>query len=469
MIKKAEIKSEKDHILVVLAGTDRNMSPSEINRSIGGYLKPHTIRDRLKDLVGDGKIIKTGDKRGTKYKIATAQGRVIRASLPAHESEEHRKGTFLISQPAKEVYKYVTSPLLDRINVGYQRVFLDEYQPNITSYLTEEDKTTLLALGQVENHAPGDGRLTQKIKSRLLTDISYNSSRLDGNTYSLLETEKLLRDGTATEGKTATEAQMLLNYQRACEFLFEPNEQIRLNRFVLFNLHAYLSEGLLGSPAAEGRLRTRAMRVDIAQSAYIPTSIPHIIEECFESILTKAQLIENPFEQAFFLLVQLPYLQPFEDVSKRVSRLAANIPLLREKLCPLSFIDVPEHLYTQALLGVYELADAALLRDVFLWAYRRSAMHNKAIRTSLGAPDPISVRYRDLITRSVRELVESKTSKAVVWPAIAWLLGKDIDPNEREELGREVEKQLLDLHEGNIERFNISQDDFDQWKSTWPD
>jgi DNA-binding HxlR family transcriptional regulator len=469
MIKKAEIKSEKDRILVLLAGTDRNMSPSEINRGIGGYLKPHTIRDRLKDLVSDGKIIKTGDKRGTKYKIAKAQGREIRAALPRLESEARREGTFLISEPAKEVYKYVTSPLLDRINVGYRKVFLDEYKPNITSYLTEEDKTTLLALGQVENYASGDGRLTQKIKSRLLQDISFNSSRLDGNTYSLLDTEILLRDGTPAEGKTATETQMLLNYQRAIEFLFEPNEQIRLNRYVLINLHAYLSESLLGSPAAEGRLRTRAMRVDIAQSAYIPTSMPTVIEECFEIILTKAKLIKNPFEQAFFLLVQLPYLQPFEDVSKQVSRLAANIPLLREKLRPLSFIDVPDHLYIQALLGVYELADVSLLRDVFLWAYRRSAMHNKTIMTSLGAPDPISVRYRSLITRSVRELVEAKTNRAVVWPAIAWLLGKDVDPNEREQLGREVEKQLLDLHEGNIKRFNISQEDFDQWKSTWQD
>ena len=469
MIKKAEIKSEKDRILVVLTSSNRTMSPSEINRSIGGYLKPHAIRDRLKDLVSDGKIIKTGDKRGTKYKIAEAQGRVIRAALPKLESETNREGTFLVSAPAKEVYRYVTSPLQDRINVGYQRVFLDEYKPNITSYLTEEDKTTLLALGQADGHSLDDAQLTQKIKDRLLTDIAFNSSRLDGNTYSLLDTERLLDDDTPSEGKTATETQMLLNYQSAIEFLFEPNEQIRLNRFVLINLHAYLSEGLLGSPAAEGRLRTRAMRVDIAQSVYIPTSIPHVIEECFEIILAKAERIENPFEQAFFLLVQLPYLQPFEDVSKRVSRLAANIPLLKEKLCPVSFIDVPEHLYIQALLGVYELADVALLRDVFLWAYRRSAMHNRAIRSSLGAPEPISLRHRALITSSVKELVESKTGKALVWPAIAWLLGKDIDPNEREELARVVEKQLLGLHEGNIERFSIAQDDFDQWKSTWED
>ena len=154
MIKQAEIQSEKDRILVVLAGVDRGMSPGEINRGIGGYLKPHTIRERLKDLVKDAQVIKSGEKRGTKYTIATEQGKEIRAALPKLVSDVQRKGTFTISQPAKEVYNYVTSPLADRINIGYQKSFLDEYEPNVTSYLTEEDKITLLALGQERPQDP---------------------------------------------------------------------------------------------------------------------------------------------------------------------------------------------------------------------------------------------------------------------------------------------------------------------------
>jgi len=467
MIKQAEIKSEKERILALLASTDRHMSPNEINRGIGGYLKPHTIRVRLKDLVADEKIITTGSKRGTKYKIAEALGSGIRASLPKRESGTRREGTFPISQAAKEVYKYVTSPLSSRINVGYQKTFLDEYQPNVSSYLNEDEKTTLLALGQVENQLYTGSDFAQKIHDRLLTDLVFNSSRLDGNTYSLLDADRLILDGAATDGKNARETQTILNHKGAVEFLLEPNEQIRLNNFVIINLHAYLSENLLGSPAAEGRLRTRAMRVDIAQSVYVPTSIPKVIEECFEMILDKARQIENPFEQAFFLLVQLPYLQPFEGDSRPVSRLAANIPLLRQKLRPLSFIDVPERLYTQALLGVYELTDIALLKDVFLWAYRRSALHNKAIQESLPPPDPITIRYRALIQRSVRELVEAKTGQALVAPAIAWLLGKDIVADERAELANTIQKELNTLHEDNIASFGISQDDFDQWKSTW--
>jgi len=467
LIKKAEIQSEKDRILAVLAGTDRYMSPNEINQGIGGYLKTHTIRVRLKDLVTEEKIITTGSKRGTKYRIVEALGSGIRASLPRLETETRSGGSFPISQPAREVFKYVTSPLSKRINIGYQRAFLDEYRPNVSSYLNAEDKITLLALGQIENQVYSGGDFTQKFQDRLLIDLSFNSSRLDGNTYSLLDADRLVQDGAPAEGKNIDETQTVLNHKGAIAFLLEPNEQIRLNRFVIINLHAYLSENLLGSPAAEGRLRTRAMRVDIAQSVYVPTSIPHLIEESFEVILDKAGQIENPFEQAFFLLVHLPYLQPFEGDSRAVSRLAANIPLLRNKLRPLSFIDVPERLYIQALLGVYELTDVSLLKDVFLWAYRRSARHNKAIQESLPTPEPVSMRYRALIHSSVKELVEAKTSEALVAPAIAWLLGKDTASEDRNELANVIHETLSTLHEDNIEEFDLSVDDFNQWKAAW--
>jgi len=86
-----------------------------------------------------------------------------------------------------------------------------------------------------------------------------------------------------------------------------------------------------------------------------PLAIPQQIETCFRMILEKADAIEDPFEQAFFIMVQIPYLQPFVDVNKRVSRLGSNIPLILHNLCPLSFIDVPERAYVEGTLGVYEM------------------------------------------------------------------------------------------------------------------
>jgi hypothetical protein len=101
-----------------------------------------------------------------------------------------------------------------------------------------------------------------------------------------------------------------------------------------------------------------------------------------------ATAINDPFEQAFFVMVQLPYLQPFDDVNKRVSRLAANIPLIKCNLAPPSFTDVPRQTYTEAVLGVYDLNTIDLLKDVFMWAYERSAARYAAVRQSLGEPDP---------------------------------------------------------------------------------
>ena len=100
-----------------------------------------------------------------------------------------------------------------------------------------------------------------------------------------------------------------------------------------------LANNLLADPTAPGRLRHIAVAIE--RSAFHPLEVPQLIDECFNQILATADVITDPFEQALFVMVQLPYLQPFDDVNKRVSRLAANMPLIKGNLCPLSFIDVP--------------------------------------------------------------------------------------------------------------------------------
>src|SRR3989338_3867460 len=118
-------------------------------------------------------------------------------------------------------------------------------------------------------------------------------------------------------------------------------------------------------------------------------------------------------------MVHLPYLQPFEDVNKRVSRLAANIPLVRRNLCPLSFVDVPQPDYVNGILGVYELNRVDYLRDVFIWAYERSCARYSAVRQSLGEPDPFRFKYRSQIAKLVAEVVQNGQDKrsAVKWIA----------------------------------------------------
>ena len=216
----------------------------------------------------------------------------------------------------------------------------------------------LLKIGKTDGPCPA-GTYALQIYSRLLIDLSWNSSRLEGNTYSLLETERLLELSEAAEGKNLKEAQMIMNHKAAIEFLMEQADGFGINRYTLLNVHALLSNNLLSHSESCGRLRT--IPVGITDTVYQPTAIPHLIEECFQTIVDKARAIKNPFEQAFFLMVHIPYLQPFEDVNKRVSRLAANIPLIHDNLCPLSFVDVPTQMYIDGHLGVYELNRIELL------------------------------------------------------------------------------------------------------------
>ncbi|RLA47833.1 MAG: Fic family protein [Gammaproteobacteria bacterium] len=441
------------------------MAPNEINESTGLNLTPHVIRDRLQDLVKEGKITSKGIARGTKYKIVKSHSAAIRMMLPTPEIKARGEVSFPLSKPAEKVREYVTAPLLNRASIGYKRSFLDEYRPNTSSYLTEEDKEILLGIGQVEAQTQPAGTYARKILNRLLIDLSFNSSRLEGNTYSLLDTERLIKDGAPAAGKNPQETHMILNHKDAIEYLVEPSDQVGLNRFAITNLHAHLAENLLGNPAAEGRLRT--VPVDIGRSAYIPTAVPQLIEECFNLILAKTQQIQNPYEQAFFLLVHIPYLQPFEDVNKRVSRLTANIPLFRQNLCPLSFTDVPRRLYIEGLLGVYELNDLALFKEVFLWAYRRSVSRYKVIQESLGAPNPVNLRHRDLIKQIVSELVKVRASKETTTDKIARLLDTNLEIDDRNEVINAIERVLVSLHEGNIARFKLTLSEFQQWKANW--
>ena len=230
----------------------------------------------------------------------------------------------MLTDAAIEVLNHVRQPREARVPVGYNREFLDAYRPNETFYLTEDQRARLRATGIADADDQRAGTFAIKVLNRLLIDLSWNSSRLEGNTYSLLDTARLIELGEEAEDKDRLEAQMILNHKEAIEFLVNAAEEVGFNRYTVLNLHGLLADNLLPDPAATGRLRRIA--VGIGGSVYLPLEVPQLVEECFDQVLATASAIDDPFEQGLFVLVQLPYLQPFEDVNKRVSRLAANIP-----------------------------------------------------------------------------------------------------------------------------------------------
>jgi hypothetical protein len=231
------------------------------------------------------------------------------------------------------------------------------------------------------------------------------------------------------------------------------------------NLHGILAQNLLADEAAAGRLRRIA--VGIEKSAFHPLEVPQLIEECFNQVLATANAIRDPFEQSFFSMVQLPYLQPFDDVNKRVSRLAANIPFIKGNLSPLSFTGVPRSSYTDAILGVYELNKVDLLKDVFIWAYQRSAERYAAVKQSLGDPDPFRQRHREALRQLPGDVVRGKMDRKMAAAYIAERVKNNVTAEDRATFREMAESDLLSLHEGNFARLQVRPSEFAAWRVAW--
>lgn len=447
---------QNDEILVILQRFPNGTNIDVIRQAYSSEIHLRTLQRRLAKLSEQHFIIITGNARSTLYKLPfTSQVAMV-------EEKEHPY-SIKITDESERIRSLVTAPIQERKPVGYQREFLESYRPNVDHYLSEQERTSLAAIGGAILDQPA-GTYAQQILNRLLIDLSWNSSRLEGNTYSLLDTERLIDRGQVNDTKSSKDAQMILNHKDAIEFLVQGVEEIGFNRYTLLNLHAMLANNLLPDPQAPGRIRS--MAVGISGSVYIPLAIPQLISELFDLILEKARQIENPFEQAFFMMVHLPYLQPFDDVNKRVSRLAANISLVQFNLSPLSFIDVQDDLYTQGMLAIYELNEITLLKDVFLWAYERSATRYSVIRQSLGNPDSFRLQYRnqirELITSILKEPMNSKDAAKHIQNT-----SYQIPETDRAQFIEAVETEILALHEGNFARYRVSPKEFIHWKSAW--
>jgi hypothetical protein len=434
------------------------VSAPEILQALATPVPQRTLQYRLKHLVTLNRLVMDGEGRWARYRMPDT-------AIDAATREDLDEPDIPLSEAGKVIRDYVSQAPQVRKPVGYDRNFLDSYRPNSSSYLTEQDRTHLATVGRLQIADQPAGTYAKQILNRLLIDLAWNSSRLEGNTYSLLDTKRLIELGEEAEGRAHLEAQMILNHKDAIEFLVGNADEIGFNRYTILNLHAILANNLLADPTAAGRLRYIA--VGIERSAFHPLEVPQLIEESFDQLLSTAVAINDPFEQAFFVMVQLPYLQPFDDVNKRVSRLAANIPLIKRNLAPLSFTGVPRQTYTEAVLGVYELNKIDLLKDVFMWAYERSAARYAAVRQSLGEPDPFRLRYREHLRELIAALVRMRVARKDVATRIpAWSKEK-IDSSDRQRFDDTVEAELIGLHEGNFARYRIRPSEFAAWRQVW--
>lgn len=418
-------------------------------------LARRTAQRLIAKLVESGKLEAVGQGRARQYFSAdnppdkvtsTTQADVFPSFIP-------------LSADSQDILRYINQPLQARKPVGYQLEFLEAYRPNKTWYFSEPLRRQLHKMGRTTDVDAPAGTFSRAILNRLLIDLSWASSHLEGNTYSRLDTRELIEHGKAARGKAAIETQMILNHRTAIELLVANIDSAEFNRYTLMNLHSALAENLLPNPADEGRIRRHA--VDIGKSVYRPLSAPQQIEDALTSLLSKATDIRDPFEQSFFMMVHLPYLQPFADVNKRTSRLAANLPLFRANLCPLTFLDVPEQAYSSATLGVYEMARVELLRDLYLWAYERSTQEYQAIKQDLAEPDPLRLAWREFIKQAIREVVMHPEIDplSIIQKSVA----KQIPQHEQMDVKALLVEELRRLHEGVLARYGLRPSEFAAW------
>lgn len=456
---KSILPQELDRLVELISIHRKGIGIEALLQAIDENMSRRTLQRRLALLISQDRIQTSGESRALRY-LSTPL--VMETSIQQHKNDSNQTSSevYVPTSPKGDAIKaYVRQPRQLRSPVGYKMEFLEQYHPNQTTYLPQSLRDQLHALGRSPAKQTPAGTFARDILNRLLIDLSWASSQLEGNTYSRLDTERLIEFGQVAEGKDALETQMILNHKDAIEYLVHDPEHANLTPDTIIALHAFLSDGLMADPSACGRIRRRA--VEIGSSVYLPIALPQRLEELFGIVIQMAAEIQDPFEQAFFLMVHLPYLQPFEDVNKRVSRLAANIPFIRHNLCPLSFIDVPQQAYVDAMIGVYELNRIELLRDVFVWAYERSCQQYVALKQNLVPPDIFRLRYRQALTEVVVAIVRS--DEAVTDATVRSRIPKAVTDTDKDHFIGLALVEFQTLHTGNVVRYGIRPLEFATW------
>ena len=442
--------SLRDNKMAVLRQLGLESEPiglPELMLRLGEGFKERSVRRWLGLLVEEGAVKKIGQKRGTKY-LAVGRSEEVASEVSS-----------CFSSASLKAIEEVKKPLFERQPVAYADDWFDSYEPNSSYYLPEALRQQLLVSGERANGQDPAGTYAHQIFNRLIIDLSYNSSRLEGNTYSLLDTERLLLHGDTAEGKLDEEKAMILNHKEAIRYLVDNAPRLLVSRNHICTLHYLLSDGLLESTEA-GKVRKHGVR--IGGSTYIPFEDPKRLEQQLEKIAAKAADIQDPYEQSIFLLVHISYLQAFADVNKRTARLAANISLIRGNLVPLAFSDVRVEDYMSAMIAIYELQDVRPIVDLYVYSYLRTcAVYDSTIK-AMGF-DEVRVRYRQerrVVLRAVilQGLVGEKMRRFVQEEA-----EYRVPAEVREAFSKDVLEDLEQMDESRLVGLGVTADQLRQW------
>ncbi len=288
-----------------------------------------TLRD-LDKLISLNRVKKVGQARATKYEYVLSLDEYFEID-PDNRSLLSDNFNFEVWDKLKNIFTKEEIEELNNINQKY-----------------------------VSNHKTLSPAMLKKEYERLTIEFSWKSSKIEGNTYTLLDTERLIQENKEAEGKKKEEAIMILNHKKALDFIFNNRyyfKEVTIKK--IEELHHLLVEGL------EVGYGIRRRIVGITGTKYRPIDNEFQIKEALQKLVNLINEIEEPLNKAITTVLMISYIQPFEDGNKRTSRMLANAILYANDFCQLSYRSIDETEYKKAILLFYEQNDYTYFKQLF--------------------------------------------------------------------------------------------------------
>ncbi len=302
-----------------------------------------TILRDLDNLIKEGLISKTGTTRAALYDISVQNKLLEDVDIEAYFADDDRK--LANNRFNFDIMSHLSNLLTPKEKEEY-KALNDEYQTN---------------------KAKMSPTILHKEFERLTIELAWKSSKIEGNTYTLLDTERLLKENVSASGKTKEETQMILNHKTALDYITEnPSVYKELTVRKIEELHRLLVQDLGVSYGIRKTL------VGIIGTDYKPLDNAFQIREALEQLVKLVNDTGNPLEKALITVLMISYIQPFEDGNKRTSRILGNALLLANDYCPLSYRSVDEVEYKKGIILFYEQNNASYFKKLFLEQYKQA-------------------------------------------------------------------------------------------------
>ncbi len=335
------MKDFKKLKILEIVKENQGLSSQEIHSHIISQMSYSTLKRILSHLISEKLVQSIGTGKATKYQISSTYQLLYHIDLKTYFEKE------IDDREIKDTFNHqlITDILYD------VKLFNDDELQKL-NLLQEKYKTNIAELTKHQY---------LKELERLAIDLSWKSSQIEGNTYSLLETERLLKEKETASGKTLDEAVMLLNHKAVLDFILDNPDYVtpmRINK--IEDIHSILIKDL----GVDRNIRKR--KVGITGTNYNPLDNQQQIIEAMEDMCKLINSRTNIFEKALLVLVLLSYIQPFGDGNKRTARIISNAVLIANGYCPISFRSVDSIDYKKALLVFYEQNNISAFKEIFI-------------------------------------------------------------------------------------------------------